>query len=336
MTKDNNASLLRRRDLLATGLGFAGALAMPGLATAQAVWPSRPITLVVGFPPGGQTDFAARIIQPGLSAALGQPVVIDNRAGAGGNLGTEMVLRARPDGYTLLAGNSSPMAINPHTFPGMTINPLELTSIGLALQSSMILCVHPSVPATNMTELAAWIKAQARGVDYGAASAGSLSHCAMELLRARIGNPEMQSIPYRGSGPALQDFIAGRFSMMFDGASVVAPFVKSGQLRAILATGANRSPAFPDLPTAAEQGLQDFTFSAWVGLSAPKGTPDDVVQKVNAALAKALQDPTVRERITGQGDEPGSGSAADYDAMVKRDHARWGAVVKAANITVDG
>jgi tripartite-type tricarboxylate transporter receptor subunit TctC len=324
-----------RRSLLAAGLGATvGGLAMPQLARAQA-WPARTITLVVGFPPGGQTDFAARIIQPGLSAALGQTVVIDNRAGAGGNLGTEAVLRARPDGYTLLAGNSSPMAINPHTFPNMTINPLELTSIGLALQSSMILCAHPSVPAKNVAELTAWIKAQSRGVDYGAASAGSLSHCAMELFRARIGNPEMQSIPYRGSGPALQDFIANRFSLMFDGASVVAPFVKSGQLRAILATGASRSPAFPDVPTAAEQGLQDFTFSAWVGLSAPKGTPPEIVEKVNAALNKALQDPAVRDKITGQGDEPGSGSPADYDAMVKRDHARWGEVVRNAKITVD-
>jgi tripartite-type tricarboxylate transporter receptor subunit TctC len=336
MLKDKGVLPLRRRAALLAGLGAASTLAMPRLARAQDNWPSRAITLVVGFPPGGQTDFAARIVQPGLSAALGQTVVIDNRAGAGGNLGTEMVLRARPDGYTLLAGNSSPMAINPHTFPNMTANPLELVSIGLALQSSMILCVHPSVPATNITELAAWIKAQKGGVDYGAASAGSLSHCAMELLRARIGNPEMQSIPYRGSGPALQDFIANRFPLMFDGASVVAPFVKSGQLRAILATGAHRSPAFPEVPTAAEQGLQDFTFSAWVGLSAPKGTPDAIVQKVNAALNKALQDPAVREKITGQGDEPGGGGAADYDAMVRRDHARWGQVVKASNITVDG
>lgn len=332
--QEDNRGLSRRGALLA-GLGAGGALSAPRLARAQA-WPSRPVTLVVGFPPGGQTDFAARVIQNGLSAALGQPVVIDNRAGAGGNIGTEQVLRARPDGYTLLACNTSPMAINPHTFPAMTINPLELTSIGLALQSSLILCVHPSVPAKDANELTAWIKGQSRGVDYGVASAGSLSHCAMELFRARIGNPDMESIPYRGSGPAIQDFIAGRFSLMFDAASVVAPYVKAGQLRGILATGAHRSPAFPEIPTSAEQGLKDFTFTAWIGLSAPRGTPPEIIQKVNAALNTALKDPAVRDRITGQGDEPGGGTPEEFDAMVKRDHARWGEVVRASKITVEG
>ncbi len=319
------------RRALGTGIAL---LAAPAIARAQA-WPSRPITLIVGFPPGGQTDFAARVVQPGLSAALGVPVVIDNRGGAGGNLGTEAVLRARPDGYTLLAGNSSPVTINPHTFPGMTINPLELTPIGLALQSSLILCVHPSVPAQTVQEFIAWVKAQPRGVDYGAASAGSLSHCAMELFRNRIGNPIMESIPYRGSGPAMQDFIAGRFSAMFDGASVVAPFLKANQLRGLLATGENRSPAFPDIPTSAQAGLNDFTFTAWIGLFGPRGLPPEIVQRVHAALDRALQDATLRERITSQGDEPGGGSTEEFAAMVRRDHTRWGEVVRTNNIRAD-
>jgi len=322
---------LPRRAALGGGLAL---LAAPTIARAQA-WPSRPITLIVGFPPGGQTDFAARVIQPGLSAALGVPVVIDNRGGAGGNLGTEAVLRARPDGYTLLAGNSSPVTINPHTFPGMTINPLELTPIGLSLQSSLILCVHPSVPARTVQEFIAWVKAQPRGVDYGAASAGSLSHCAMELFRNRIGNPTMESIPYRGSGPAMQDFIAGRFSAMFDGASVVAPFLKANQLRGLLATGENRSPAFPDIPTSSQAGLNDFTFTAWIGLFGPRGLPAEIVQRVHAALDRALQDATLRERITSQGDEPGGGSTEEFAAMVRRDHARWGEVVRTNNIRAD-
>ncbi|UFN49723.1 tripartite tricarboxylate transporter substrate binding protein [Roseomonas sp. OT10] len=324
---------LTRRLALGAGLGGLAAAALPSGAGAQGNWPSRPVTVVVGFPPGGQTDFAARIVQPGLGAALGQTIVIENRGGAGGNIGTEAVLRARPDGYTLLAGNSSPIAINPHTFPSMTINPLELIPIGLTLQSSLILCVHPSVPATNVAELTAWIKAQRNGVNYGTPAAGSLSHCAMELFRERIGRPEMESVPYRGSGPAIQDFIAGRFSLMFDGASVMAPYLKAGQLRGILVTGANRSPAFPDIPTATEQGLQDFTFTAWIGLFAPKGTPAEIVQKIYAAQNTALQDPTMRERITSQGDEPGSGTMEEFAAMVRRDHARWGEVVKANNIT---
>ena len=318
-----------RRALLGTAV--AG-LAAPGIARAQA-WPSRPITLVVGFPPGGQTDFAARIVQAGMAAALGQPVVIDNRGGAGGNIGTEYVLRARPDGYTLLAANSSSMAINPHTFPGMTINPLELVSAGLALKSSLVLCVHPSVPARTLPEFVAWAKAQPSGIDYGTPAAGSMSHCAMELFRSRIGNPAMQDVPYRGSGPAMQDFIAGRFSAMFDAASVVAPYLKAGQVRGILVTGENRAPAFPDIPTAGEQGLQDFLITSWIGISAPPGTPPDVIARVNDALNKALSDATVQARITEQGDEPGGGTAEEFERRVRGDHKLWGEVARANNIT---
>ncbi|WP_159993165.1 tripartite tricarboxylate transporter substrate binding protein [Roseomonas sp. 18066] len=340
MTKTRIPAASRRALLtggLALGAGaLVGPLAAPRIASAQAAWPARPITLVVGFPPGGQTDFAARVIQQGMSTALGQTVVIENRGGAGGNLGTEAVLRARPDGYTLLAANSSSMAINPHTFPGMTINPLELVSVGLALQSSLILCLHPSVPAKNVDELASWIRSQPKGVDYGTAAAGSMSHCAMELFRSRIGNPQMESVPYRGSGPAMQDFIAGRFPMLFDAASVVAPFLKAGQIKGLLVTGDKRAPAFPDIPTALEQGVKDFSITSWIGLSAPRGTPAELVQRINAALNTALADATVRDRITGQGDEPGGGTAAEFDERVRRDHARWGDVARAANIRADG
>jgi tripartite-type tricarboxylate transporter receptor subunit TctC len=316
-------------------LGAAGLAAAPGLARAQAAWPTRPVTVVVGFPPGGQTDFAARIVQPGLQTALGQGVVIDNRGGAGGNLGTDAVLRARPDGAILLAGNANPLTINPHTFQGMTIDPLRLTPIGLMLQSSLILCAHPSVPQGDLAALTAWLRAQPRGADYGSASAGSLSHVAMEMFRNRLGNPPIEHIPYRGSGPAMQDFIAGRFSLMFDGASVVAPFLKAGQLRGVLVTGERRIPAFPDIPTAAELGLQDFVFTAWIGLFGPPGLPAEIVQKANAALNQALQDPTTRERITTQGDEPGGGTPEQLGEMMRRDHRRWGEVVRANNIRAE-
>jgi tripartite-type tricarboxylate transporter receptor subunit TctC len=292
--------------------------------------------MVVGFPPGGQTDFAARMVQNGMAAALGQPVVIDNRGGAGGNVGTEMVLRARPDGYTLLAANSSSMAINPHTFPRMAIDPLQLLSIGLILKSALILCVHPSVPARDVPEFAAWVRAQRQGVNYGTPASGSMSHCAMELFRNRVGLPAMEHVPYRGSGPAMQDFIAGQFSAMFDAASVVAPYVKANQVRGILATGERRIPAFPDIPTSAEQGVQDFTPTSWIGLSAPRGTPPEVIQRVNAALNTALQDPQVRNRITEQGDEPGGGTPEEFDARVRGDHALWGEVARANNIRVEG
>jgi tripartite-type tricarboxylate transporter receptor subunit TctC len=335
---------MSRRGVLAAGSGMlaagsgmfaagAGLLAAPALA--QAPWPQRPVTLVVGFPPGGQTDFAARILQPGLQTSLGQGVVIDNRGGAGGNLGTEAVMRAKPDGYTLLVGNANPLVINPHTMPSMTFNPLELEPVAMMLTSGMLLAVHPSVPAKTVAEFAAWAKAQKGGIDYGSASAGSLSHVAMELFRSRIGNPEMTHVPYRGSGPAMQDFIAGRFSAMFDGASVVAPFVQANQLRALMVTSPQRIPAFPDVPTAAEAGVPDFVVLAWIGLFAPKGTPPEIIAKANAAVNTAAADPATRERITSRGDEPGGGTAAELGAIMRRDHARWAEVVKANNIRAE-
>jgi tripartite-type tricarboxylate transporter receptor subunit TctC len=336
MNQHGPKGALGRRNLIAGGIGLAaGGLAAPHVANAQAAWPTRPLTMVVGFPPGGQTDFAARVVQNGLQAALGQPVAIDNRGGAGGNIGTEAVLRARPDGYTLLAGNASPMAINPHTMGPLAFDPLQATPIGMMLQSSLILCVHPSVPARNVQEFIAWTRAQNGRVNYGSASAGSLSHTAMELLRMRANPLPMEHIPYRGSGPAMQDFIANRFSAMFDGASVVAPFLQSGQLRGILATGQNRSPAFPDIATSAEQGLTDFTFTAWIGLYGPPGLPREIVQRANAALNQTLADPATRERMTSRGDEPGGGTPEQLAEITRRDHATWGAVVRASNIRAE-
>ncbi len=331
-----------RRATLSGGLGAACALAAPvlgspGTGRAQgAPWPTRPVTMVVGFPPGGQTDFAARVIHPGLSAALGQTVVIDNRGGAGGNLATEAVLRARADGYTLLVGREATQAINPHVFPGMTIDPLRLTPIGPMLQSSMVLCVHPSVPARNVQELAAWIKSQTGRVDFGSPSVGSLSHLSMELFKNRIGNLPMEHVPYRGSGPAMQDFIAGRFSLMFDVASVVAPFLKANQIRGIMVASDRRIQAFPDIPTAAEQGLQDFIIVAWAGLFGPPSLPPEIVQKARGALTQALQEPAARERITGQGDEPGGNMTPEQlGELMRSDHARWGEVVRANNIRAE-
>jgi len=331
-TAMTNITTIRRRVMLGGGLG---ALAAPLPVRAQGAWPQRPVTLVVGFPPGGQTDFAARVLQNGMQQALGQSVVIDNRGGAGGNLGTEAVIRARPDGYTLLVGNANPLVINPHTMPSMTFNPLELAPIAMMLTSGMILCVHPSVPAKTVAEFAAWAKAQRGGVDYGSASAGSLSHVVMELFRGRIGNPAMTHVPYRGSGPAMQDFIAGRFSAMFDGASVVAPFVQAGQLRPLMVTSRDRIPAFPDVPTAAEAGVPDFVVLAWIGLFGPKGLPPEIVARANAAVNQAAADATTRERITSRGDQPGGGSADSLGEIMRRDHAMWGEVVRANNIRAE-
>jgi tripartite-type tricarboxylate transporter receptor subunit TctC len=324
---------LTRRAALA---GTAGALAMPTGARAQA-WPAgRPISLLVPFPPGGQTDFAARIAGPGLATALGATVVIDNRAGAAGVVGTDAVIRARPDGFTMIAANSATQTISPHTLPGITIDPLRLSPIGLLLQSALILVVHPSLPVRNVAEFTAWAKAQGGGANYATSSAGALTHVTMELFKSRIGAPEMVAVPYRGSGPMLQDLIAGRLPTAFDAASVVAPFLKSGQLRGIMVTGAARVPAFPDIPTAAEQGISDFEITAWIGLMGPPELPAEIVARTNAALKTAMADPETAKKISDQGDEPGGSlTAAELGARMRREHALWGDVVKRAGIKVE-
>jgi tripartite-type tricarboxylate transporter receptor subunit TctC len=218
----------------------------------------------------------------------------------------------------------------------MTIDPLRLTPIGVALQSSMVLCVHPSVPARNVQDLAAWIKSQPGRVDYGSPSVGSLSHLTMELFRNRIGDPPMEHVSYRGSGPAMQDFIAGRFSLMFDVASVVAPFLRANQVRGLFVASDHRIPAFSDIPTAAEQGLQDFIIVAWAGLFGPPGLPPEIVRKAHGALTQVLRDAATRERITGQGDEPGGDMTPEQlGGLMRSDHARWGEVVRANNIRSD-
>ena len=228
------------------------------------------------------------------------------------------------------------MVINPHTVDGMMIDPREMEPIGLALRSSLILCTHPSMQVQDLAGLRAWIAGQPRGsINYGSSSAGSLTHIAMELFRDRLGRPEMTHVPYRGSGPAMTDFIAGRFHMMFDGTSVVAPFLQAQQLRATLVTGRDRSPAFPDLATAGQQGMRDFAFYGWIGLFAPRGTPPEVVSRINTALNAAIADPAARDRMTSRGDEPGGGTAAEMGRIMAEDYARWGAVVRANNIRVE-
>lgn len=313
-----------------------GLLATPRLR-AQGFWnPTRPITLVVSFPAGGQTDFVARVIQPGLQIALGTPVVIDHRPGGAGNLGTEAVMGARPDGYTLLAGNVSPMTITPHTIDGMTVDPREMTPVGLAQQSSLVLCTAPSMQVSDLAGLRDWIARQAPGtIQYGSSGVGSLRHIAMELLRARLDLPAMTHVVYRGASHGSQDLAAGRFNLMFDAASIVAPALRANKVQGVLVTGRNRCPALPDIATAGQQGLRDFAFYAWTGLFAPRGTAPEIVTRLNTALNNVLAEPTTRDRLLGRGDEPGGGTPAALGEMMAQCYARWGEVVRANNIRAE-
>lgn len=324
---------LRRRLLLAGG---GAALAAPALR-AQGIWnPTRSVTLVVGFPPGGRTDLAARAIKPGLQEALGVAVEVDHRVGASGNAGTEAAMGARPDGYTLLVGNTTTMAVHPHIMDAMTVDPREMVAVGLVQHSALALCAHPSTGLRDLAGLRAWLAAQPSGsVHYGSAGTGSLSHLAMTLLRERLGRPAMTHVPARGNALALEALMAGRSALMFNTASIVAPMVQDQRLRGVLVTGETRSPSLPGLGTAGEQGLADFTFSAWVGLFAPRATPPQVVARLNAALNTALADPATRTRMAARGEEPGGGAPQRMARIMAEDHARWERVARDHNIRAE-
>ena len=326
-----------RRTALQHGLAAVAAIASP-LSFAQGAWPTKPVTLVVGYPPGGQTDFAGRMVTVGMQTVLGQGVVIDNKAGAGGNIGTDNVMKAAPDGYRLLVGNGN-ITLNPHTYRNTAMaDPLKLTPIGLLLTSSLILAVPNTVPPKNVKEFIEWVRAQdkaGKDIDYASAGPGSLTHAAMELFRERIGKPKMNHVPYKGSSPAMTDLIAGRVNGMFDAASVVAPFIKSGQLRPLIVTGSKRVPAFPDIPTAAEAGLKNFELISFIGLYGPPGLPADIVKKANAAMNLALGDANIQKGIVERGDEPGGGTPEQLATLTRDYYKLYGEIVKANDIRAE-
>lgn len=329
---------LPRRHVLfaAAALGLA-AFAAPA-ALAQTAWPTKPVTLLVGYPPGGQTDFAGRVLLGALHSTLGQPVVIDNKAGVNGNLAAAEVMKASPDGYKLLVGNGS-MTVAAHVYTTLGIvDPRQFTPIGTMLQSALVLAVPASSPVKTYADFVEQVKAKSKagkGIDYGTGGVGALPHVTMELLRERLGSPAMNHVPYKGSSPAMTDLVAGRLDALFDATSVIAPFIKSGQLRALLVTSDKRVPAFPDVPTAAEAGLKDFEIISFIGLYGPPNLPADIVKKANTALNAALKDPTVTKGILDRGDEPGGSTPEQLGELTRSHYKMWGQVVKANNIRAD-
>ncbi|KQT13670.1 Bug family tripartite tricarboxylate transporter substrate binding protein [Ramlibacter sp. Leaf400] len=327
-----------RRSVL-VGAGALGVSTLAArLAWAQAAWPTKPVTLVIGFPPGGQTDFAGRALLAGLQSQLGQPVVIDNKPGVNGNIGAVEVMKAPPDGYKLYVGNGS-MTIAAHVYKSVGIVDMrQMTPIGVLLQSGLVLAVPGSSAVKTYADFVEHVKTKSKGgkgIDYGTGGVGALPHVTMELLRERLGNAPMNHVPYKGSSPAMTDLIAGRLDAMFDATSVVAPFLKSGQLRPLLVTSDKRVPAMADVPTAAEAGLKDFNIISFIGLYGPPKLPADVVAKLNAAMNAALKDPAVTKNIADRGDEPGGGTPEQLAQLTNTHHKMWGDVVKANNIRAD-
>jgi tripartite-type tricarboxylate transporter receptor subunit TctC len=312
-------------------LALALGLAAPLLSLAA--WPERPIRLVVAFPPGGGTDIVARLLVPALSQRLGQPITIDNRGGAGGNIGTEAAAHAAPDGYTLLMGNIAPNAINASTFRHLPYDPeKDFAPISLVAVTPNILVVNPSLPVRSVAELVALAKAQPRTLNYPSAGRGTSSHLAGELFNT-MAKVEMVHVPYKGGGPAFTDLLGGQVQLFFATMPAAMPFVKAGKLRALAVTSGQRSATLPDLPTIAETGLPGYSAVTWYGLLAPKGTPADIVQRVSREINEILRLPATREQLIAQGFEPAGTSPAEFQAFIGSEIVKWAAVVKAAGMT---
>ena len=303
-----------------------------GSALAQA-YPSKPIRLVVGFPPGGGTDVVARIVGAKLQDALGQPVIIENKAGGSGIIATEFVARSAPDGYTLIVGGSNAMAVNPVLYAKLSYDPLkDFIPITNLIQSPLIVAVHPSVPANSVQELIAHIKANPGKINFSSANAHT--QLAGEMFSQKTG-ARIIHVPYKGGGPAVSAVIAGEVPMtIIDGGSAASQ-IKAGQLRALAVTTATRTSVLPDLPTMQESGVPDFDIGTWFGLFAPAGTPSAIVSKLNAEVVGILNQPDTRKRLAAISVEPAGGTPAEFATRIRNDIARFGAAAKAANMKAE-
>jgi len=308
---------------------------LPLVAAAQAGgFPDKAIRIVVPFPPGGATDAAARLVAVKMSEHWGQPVVVDNRAGAGGNVGSDLVAKAPADGYTLVMGVTGSHAINTSLYSRMPYDPVvDFVAISQVAVVPNVLVVHPSVPAKNLAELVALAKKEPGKLNYASLGNGTAAHLGMEMLKAEAG-VDITHVPYKGSAPAVSDLLAGQVQMMVDGLPSALPHVKAGKLRAIALTSLRRSPSLPDLPTIAES-YPGFYADAWSGLFAPKGTPQPVVDKLSAEVQRILKLPEVREKLAALGAEPVGSTQAEFAAHVKKEIDKWAKVVKTSGAKVD-
>lgn len=309
------------------------AVAAPCLA--QAEYPARPITLVVPVPPGGILDTVARMVTPSMAQTLGQPVVIDNRAGAGGNIAASAVARAAPDGYTLLVGYSMFHVGNPSMYSNLTWDPLrDFTPVGMLVVAPHVIAVNPALPVKTLRELVDYAKANPGKLNYATSGTGSVPHVGVELFKQQ-NKLDIVHVPYKGAGPAMLDVIAGNVQMTVATPPSLMGFVQSGKLRALAVAAKNRLPQMPDVPTTAEAGFPGFELEAWVALFAPTGTPPAAIAKLTAAAKIALESPQVKKSAETAGVEIRYMPPAELDAVVRKDILYWSKVIKTANIRAD-
>ena len=328
---------VRRRLILVPALAAVAVFlpaAWSGGAFAQA-FPSKPVKLVIPFPPGGSLDAAGRAIADKLTQMWGQSVVVDNKPGAGGNIGADFVAKSAPDGYTVVMGALSTHAVNPSLYPKMPYDAVkDFAPISLVAITPNVLVVNPSLPVNSVKDLIAYAKANPGKLSFGSGSNGSAGHLAGELFKVDTGT-DMVHIPFKGGAPALQALLAGDTQLMFDNLANSMQQVKAGKLKALAVTTEKRSALVPDLPTMAESGVPGFDISTWFGIMAPAGTPPDVIAKWNTDLVKVLNSPDMRERMTAQGAEAAPDTPAEFSAFIARELAKYARIVKASGAKVD-
>jgi tripartite-type tricarboxylate transporter receptor subunit TctC len=324
---------MRRREFIAL-LGSVTVWSQSAQAQSSASdYPNHPITLIVPYAPGGGNDVVARAVAEPMSKSLGQPVVIENRGGAGGSVGTRQVAKSPPDGYTLGLGGTGTLAVDPTLYPNVGYDPRkDFAPIGLIATTPLIVLVNESVPARNVQELISLAKAQPGKLNYASAGTGSGIHLGTVLF-ADGASINITHIPYKGSGPALTDLLGGHVQIYFSSLPPAVGLVKEGKLRALAVTSLKRSSSFPDIPTVAEQGLPGFEAVLHYGIVAPAGTPRPIVDKLNAALRAALTDPSVNGHLATEGAEPLPTSPEEYAADIDREETKWSALVKKSGAT---
>ncbi len=324
---------LNRRQLIGASLGASFALGLGSASAQSQAWPSKPIRLVVPYPPGGSSDIIARAIAQPLSDALKQSVIVENKAGANGNLGAEFVARSAPDGYTLLLCDTGALAISPSVYTKLAFEPSkDLRGVTMLAYSPHLLVVHPSVPASNLKELVELSKQ--KELNFAVTAMGSAPHLAGVAVE-RASGAKWQYIPYKGGSQAITDTMAGQTQILMNGMLATLPFVQSGKLKLLGVSKGSRMPLIGDVPTLAEQGLANFESGTWQGVLVANGTPAPIVNRLNAELIKVIRDPEIRAKLAGQGAEVVTMASNQQDEFFSRERIRWAKVVAEANIKLD-
>jgi len=319
-------------------LFLVGALALSltwGTSVYSQAWPSKPIKLVVTFAPGGGADFVGRAIGGKLTESLGQPVVVDNRAGGGGLIGNEIVAKATPDGNTLLLGAAGPLTVAPHLYNKIGYNTLkDLVPVALIAATPFVLVVHPSVPANNLKELTALAKRDPGKLTFGSSGSGGAPHLAGELYRA-MASVNLVHAPYKGLAPAINDLLGGHIQVLFADTGLVLQHIKSGKLKALAFTGRQRSVLLPDVPTMIEGGLRDYEAGSWYGILAPASTSVSIINRINNDVHAALAQADVQKQLVAQGMETVNMSPEQFNAILREDYEKWGKLIKESNIKLE-